>query len=36
MLEPLRYNIYGGDQDINAVFGDVKRFIRYVSPVGRV
>ncbi|KAF7794412.1 hypothetical protein EIP86_005546 [Pleurotus ostreatoroseus] len=26
---PVVYNIYGGEQDVNAVFGDVKRFIRW-------
>ena len=25
---PRRYNIYGGEQDVKAVFGDVQRFIR--------
>lgn len=24
-----RYNIYGGNKDIKAVFGDVRRFIRW-------
>ncbi|KAJ3542137.1 hypothetical protein NM688_g6003 [Phlebia brevispora] len=26
---PVVYNIYGGEQDVSAVFGDVKRFIRW-------
>ncbi|KAF4610435.1 hypothetical protein D9613_006924 [Agrocybe pediades] len=26
---PVTYNIYGGNQDLKAVFGDVKRFIRW-------
>ena len=26
-----RYNIYGGNQDLKSVFGDVQRFIRSAS-----
>ncbi|KAJ7918778.1 CRAL-TRIO domain-containing protein [Mycena leptocephala] len=26
---PVVYNIYGGDQDLDAVFGDVERFLRW-------
>jgi phosphatidylinositol transfer protein SFH5 len=26
---PVTYNIYGGDQDLKAVFGDVDRFLRW-------
>jgi hypothetical protein len=26
--KPVTYNIYGGNQDIKAVFGDVPRFVR--------
>jgi len=27
---PSSYNIYGGNQDLKAVFGDIDRFIRWV------
>ncbi len=27
----LRYNLYGANKDLKAVFGDVDRFIRYIS-----
>ncbi len=26
-----RYNLYGANKDLKAVFGDVDRFIRYIS-----
>jgi hypothetical protein len=26
---PHRYNVYGGNQDLEAVFGDVDRFLRW-------
>ena len=29
-LNLARYNLYGGNQDLKAVFGDVQRFIRCV------
>jgi hypothetical protein len=27
---PITYNVYGGNKDIKAVFGDVQLFVRYV------
>ncbi|KAG8904936.1 Non-classical phosphatidylinositol transfer protein (PITP) [Tulasnella sp. 403] len=27
---PITYNVYGGDNDLKAIFGDLDRFLRYV------